>query len=68
MWKMKKSGFYLYVGGQILAFIGIYGLMGGLMPNSSGPLAGFTAVGQVIAIIFPLAFVIMYGVNFKHLK
>lgn len=68
MWKMKKNGFYLYVGGQILPFIGIYGLMGGLMPNSSGPLAGFAAVGQVIAIIFPLAFVIMYGVNFKHLK
>jgi hypothetical protein len=68
MWKMKKSGFYLYVGGQILPFIGIYGLMGGLMPNSSGPLAGFAIIGQVVAIIFPLGFIIMYGVNYKHLK
>lgn len=68
MWKMKKSGFLLYVGGQILPFIGLYGLMGGLMPNSSGPLAGFAVVGQVIAVIFPLAFIIMYGLNYKYLR
>lgn len=68
MWKLKKNGFFLYVGGQILPFIGMYGLMGGLMPNSSGPLAGFAVIGQVVAIIFPLGFIIMYGVNYKHLK
>lgn len=68
MWKMKKNGFFIYIFGQILPFIGIYGLMGGLMPNSGGPLAGLTMLGQIIGIIFPLGFVIMYGLNFKHLK
>jgi hypothetical protein len=68
MWKMKKSGFFLYVSGQILPFIGLYGLMGGILPNSSGPLAGFVVFGQVVGVIFPLAFVIMYGLNYKHLK
>jgi hypothetical protein len=66
--KLKKSGFFMYIGGQILPFIGMYGLMGGLMPNSSGPLGSFVVLGQIIAIIFPLAFIIMYSVNFKHLK
>jgi hypothetical protein len=68
MWKLKKSGFFLYISGQISPFIGMYGLMGGLMPNSSGPLAGFALIGQVFALIFPLGFIIMYGVNYKHLK
>ena len=68
MWKLKKNGFFIYLFGQIIPFIGIYGLMGGAMPNSGGPLGGFAAAGQVIAVIFPLAFVIMYGVNLKHLK
>lgn len=68
MWKLKKSGFFLYVGGQILPFIGMYGLMGGLMPNSGGAFAGLALFGQIFAIIFPLGFIIMYGVNYKHLK
>lgn len=67
MWKLKKSGFYIYVLGQILPFVVLYGLMGGKTP-SMGFMSGFVAVGQVIGIIFPLAFVIMYGVNLKHLK
>ena len=68
MWKLKKSGFFLYISGQILPFIGMFGLMGGLMPNSSGPFAGLAIFTQVFAIIFPLAFIIMYGLNLKHLK
>lgn len=68
MWKLKKVGFYIYVLGQILPFIGLYGLMGGMTPNMGGIMSGFMLIGQVAGFIFPLAFIIMYGVNLKHMK
>lgn len=67
MWKLKKTGFFIYVAGQIIPFVVLYGLMGGA-PAMGGPFAGFAMLGQVLGIIFPLAFVVMYSVNFKHLK
>ncbi len=67
MWKLKKSGFYMYVVGQIVPFIALYGLLGGMMPNM-GPMQGIMVVAQVFGFIFPAAFVVMYGLNLKHLK
>jgi hypothetical protein len=61
MWKLKKSGFYIYVLGQLLPLIASFGLMGGL---SSSGLPGLS----IIAAIFPVTFVILYAVNLKHLK
>ncbi|HEY4797690.1 MAG TPA: hypothetical protein VII99_01320 [Bacteroidia bacterium] len=57
MWQLKKSGFYLYTLGQlaqiIVPFIVVGGLMGGMMGIVTG--------------IFGVAFIIMYGVNLKHM-
>ena len=58
MRKLKKTGFYLY----LFASIGSVAL----------PIAvvGFDLMGMMILVgaIFTIAFVIMYGVNFKYLK
>jgi hypothetical protein len=65
MWKLKKSGFILYVLGQCLPVLGTLFLFGFMF---SGPAAGFGVMISIFSAIFPIAFVIMYGLNLKHLK
>lgn len=52
MWKLKKMGFYIYIAGSLIGIIA---------PIAIG--AGFN-VGSVI---FPVAFMVMYGINLKHM-
>jgi len=61
MWKLKKIGFYIYTVNEFLpifvnlAFLGTIG----------GAFGSFTIV---VSLIFPIAFVIMYALNLKHMK
>jgi hypothetical protein len=63
MWKQKKTGYYMYVAGHALAIIipmvlvGTAGLGGALF-------AGLWILGM----IFPIAFIVMYGLNLKHMN
>ncbi len=65
MWRLKKIGFYLYVPGAIIpaivSAIGVQYMMSGFM-------SGLGTAGAVIGGLISVAFVIMYGLNFKHLK
>ena len=54
MWQLKKLGFYLYAGAKVIIIILPIALIGGL-------LGGISLMGA----IFPIAFIIMYGVNLK---
>lgn len=66
MWKLKKTGFYIYVVGEIAPIIvGIIVLGAAGLFSFAG---GFFAKIMVLAYVFPIAFLIMYGLNFKHLK
>jgi hypothetical protein len=67
MWKLKKFGFYMYVVGQIIPLIGSFGLMGGLSASNS-MFAGIAVVASIVGTLFPIAFVIMYALNLKHMK
>jgi len=60
MWKMKKTGFYIYVVGELAPVILPFIFFGGF-----GILGGFA---MVLGLIFPIAFIIMYGLNLKHLS
>lgn len=57
MWKLKKTGFWIYVAAQVLMlivpvfFVGIAGLL-----------------GSAIGLIFTAAFIIMYALNLKAMK
>ncbi len=55
MWKQRKVGFYAYVCGQVLG-IAIPGI-----------LMGF-GVMMIIGSLFPIAFIIMYAANLKHMS
>ncbi len=60
MRKLKKDGFWLYTGGELLPVIGGFILMG---------TAQYSGVGSIImGIAFPLLFVLLYALQFKHLK
>lgn len=65
MWRLKKFGFFIYVPGQVLPLIGSF-----LTVNSmfgGGILAGFGMITIVFSALFPLAFIIMYGLNLKYM-
>ncbi len=59
MWKQRKTGFYCYTLGQLggiilpITLIGFSGIFGGIM---------------VFMAIFPIAFIVMYAVNLKHMS
>jgi hypothetical protein len=67
MWKLKKTGFYIYVVGQIIPFIGSYLLMSA---NTGGNnfMGTVSTISIVMSVIFSAAFVVMYAFNLKHLK
>jgi hypothetical protein len=52
MWKLKKVGFYMYTGASVVSMI-----MGIVY-------SGFGAM----AVVFPIAFIVMYGLNLKHME
>jgi hypothetical protein len=66
MWKLKKMGYFIYIGGHVVALVSSFLMMGS--GNSGGLIGSMIILVIIINIIFVLAFIIMYGVNFKHLK
>lgn len=53
MWKLKKTGFYLYTAASVIAF---------LLPLFFG--MSFSVMGAVVAVIF----IVLYGLNLKHME
>jgi hypothetical protein len=62
MWSLKKTGFYTYVVGQVLPLVATFGLLGGM--GLGGMFGGFAILGA----IFPIAFIVMYALNLKHMN
>lgn len=59
MWKLKRTGFFLYTAATIVSVAAPIALMGSnFLTLMSVAMGGF----------FGLIFIILYGVNFKHLK
>ena len=57
MWKLKKMGFYVYVAGQVIAMA---------IPFIFPVMAGMGGMG-VVGMIFPIVFIVLYGINLKHM-
>ncbi len=76
MFKMRKIGFLPYVAGHGVAIygtfvgLGILDKMAEIMPvKAAADIMQLTGmITMVIMFIFAIAFIIMYGVNLKHLK
>jgi hypothetical protein len=58
MWKLKKTGFFIYLLGEIAPIVTAFTIGGGLLGASN---AVFFAVTAII-------FIILYSINLKHLN
>ena len=60
MWKLNKTGFYLYLAGTLIGIISPFVIYGtdNFMSILSSLMVGF----------FGIVFVILYGVNLKHMR
>jgi hypothetical protein len=56
MWKMAKTGFYIYTVGQIIAIVGTFLVM------------GTSWLASPIIMVFPILFIVLYALNLKHMK
>ena len=65
MWRLRRIGYFLYVPGVLIPFI-----IGMISINKmlSGMMADFGMIGIVINGLIAAAFIIMYGLNYKHLN
>ncbi|HEX8515642.1 MAG TPA: hypothetical protein VF868_05535 [Bacteroidia bacterium] len=59
MWKLKKAGFYLYAVGQIVPLVVSAVLIGA---------SAFGGFALVMGAIFPVLFIVLYGLNLKHMN
>jgi len=67
MFRLKKIGFFIYLAGQIIPLIvTIYS--NSIFLSRSPSFQSFTIIGAVTSIIFPIAFIAMYGVHLKQMK
>ncbi|MBI4946401.1 MAG: hypothetical protein HY840_08375 [Bacteroidetes bacterium] len=57
MWKQKKAGFFIYVIGEVAPIIVSIVCLG------TATISGWSA----ISLIFPVVFLILYGLNLKHM-
>ena len=72
MWKLQKKGFYIYLAGELLPYIGF--IVAGkesmaamdMAGGGAGKMAGVVIVGLML--VFDAAFVIMYAVNLKKMN
>lgn len=65
MWNLKKQGLYIYTACEAAVVIMMFVLIYAILPSGVANLFGAIFF---IAALFPIAFIIMYWANAKHLK
>ncbi|MCW3102528.1 MAG: hypothetical protein JWO09_968 [Bacteroidetes bacterium] len=72
MWKLRKTGFYLYVLGELLPYLLIAVTTGfSALANMGGMMESMQSVINVVLVLivlFDLAFIVMYALNLKHMS
>lgn len=66
MWNLRKAGFFIYTVGQVLPLITLFCMYSVLKDI---PMMGFAMIiGAALSAIFAIGFVVMYGLNLKHMR
>ena len=65
MWNLQKTGLYVYTAGEVIALILPFILIYAILPSFAANLMGSM---MIVYAIFPIAFLIMYWLNAKHLQ
>lgn len=66
MFKLRKLGYYIYIPGQFIPLIGAYLAMDSMF--TGGLFAGIGMISIVLNAMIAIAFIVMYGLNLKHMK
>lgn len=72
MFNLKRMGFYVYTAAELIPYIFI--IIGGKQAMAmmgsmgGGTIQAAAMVMMVLMVLFDLAFVVMYGVNLKHMN
>ncbi|MGZ3932871.1 MAG: hypothetical protein ACXVPQ_05230 [Bacteroidia bacterium] len=70
MWKLNRNGFFLYLAGELLFYVGFFVAAKPMMSamDGGGMMPGLGPIMVGLIAIFDLVFIIMYAVNLKHMK
>lgn len=73
MWKLNKKGFYIYLVGELLPYVFMLIFSKETMAMMSGGAGGgfmqtVFMVTITLMVLFDIAFIVMYGMNLKHMK
>jgi hypothetical protein len=71
MWQLKRMGFFIYIAGETLPYLGfVFGGADALSAASAMGGAGQAMVGVAVAVmvVLDLVFVLMYGANLKYMR
>lgn len=70
MWKLNKKGFYIYLAGELLPYLGfiIAGKQMMAMMSGGGMMKSIGLISTILMVVFDAAFIIMYSVNLKHMN
>jgi hypothetical protein len=70
MWKLNKKGFYVYLIGELLPYIGflVAGKQMMSMMSGGGMMKGVGMIMVLLMLVFDAAFIVMYGLNLKYMN
>lgn len=70
MWKLNKKGFYIYLAGELIPYLGfiVAGKQMMAMMGGGGMMKSLGVVMLILMVVFDAAFIIMYGLNLKHMR
>lgn len=59
MWKLKRIGYYIYIVGQVVPLVLSFFILQTTMLDT---------LTFIFSALFPLIFIVLYGINLKHMK
>jgi hypothetical protein len=67
MWKLKKTGFYIYAVFEIIPPIYTLATVGAVAFSFGAAGGGFMSVVATLSLFFPILFIVLYALNLKHM-
>ncbi len=69
MWKLNKNGFFIYLVGELVPYVGflVAGKQMSAMMSGGGMMKEIGLIMTVLMVVFDIAFFVMYGMNLKHM-
>ena len=71
MWNLKQTGFYFYLIGEVIPYIGLFisgtGALSAVGAMMGGMGTAIVGVAITLMIIFDAVFIVMYAVNLKYM-